>query len=73
MLKRVLRAPIEFVLTAHEGSAGFAADVTGRMTGVPVYIVEVIQGLALMVMLVFVLLTEYRIRLARPGASGARP
>jgi acetolactate synthase I/II/III large subunit len=26
---------IEFVLTAHEGSAGFAADVTGRMTGVP--------------------------------------
>jgi acetolactate synthase-1/2/3 large subunit len=26
---------IDFVLTAHEGSAGFAADVTGRMTGVP--------------------------------------
>ncbi len=26
---------IEFVLTAHEGSAGFAADVTGRMTGIP--------------------------------------
>src|SRR3981189_2268163 len=26
---------IAFVLTAHEGSAGFAADVTGRMTGVP--------------------------------------
>ena len=26
---------IEFVLTAHEGSAGFAADVTGRMTGRP--------------------------------------
>lgn len=24
-----------FVLTAHEGSAGFAADVTGRMTGLP--------------------------------------
>ena len=24
---------VEFVLTAHEGSAGFAADVTGRMTG----------------------------------------
>ena len=24
-----------FVLTAHEGSAGFAADVTGRMTGRP--------------------------------------
>ncbi|MBE0621839.1 MAG: thiamine pyrophosphate-binding protein [Burkholderiales bacterium] len=26
---------IAFVLTAHEGSAAFAADVTGRMTGVP--------------------------------------
>lgn len=26
---------IDFVLTAHEGSAGFAADVTSRMTGVP--------------------------------------
>lgn len=26
---------IEFVLTAHEGSAGFAADVTGRLSGVP--------------------------------------
>jgi acetolactate synthase-1/2/3 large subunit len=26
---------IDFVLTAHEGSAGFAADVTGRMTGIP--------------------------------------
>ena len=26
---------IEFVLTAHEGSAGFAADVTGRMSGIP--------------------------------------
>lgn len=26
---------IAFVLTAHEGSAAFAADVSGRMTGVP--------------------------------------
>ena len=26
---------VEFVLTAHEGSAAFAADVTGRMTGRP--------------------------------------
>jgi len=26
---------IAFVLTAHEGSAAFAADVTGRMTGLP--------------------------------------
>src|ERR1700688_2248655 len=28
---------IEFVLTAHEGSAGFAADVTGRLTGAPAF------------------------------------
>ena len=26
---------VEFVLTAHEGSAAFAADVTGRMTARP--------------------------------------
>ncbi len=26
---------VEFVLTAHEGSAAFAADVSGRQTGVP--------------------------------------
>jgi acetolactate synthase-1/2/3 large subunit len=26
---------MEFVLTAHEGSASFAADVMGRMTGRP--------------------------------------
>ena len=26
---------VEFVLTAHEGSAGFAADVMGRLTGAP--------------------------------------
>src|SRR5260370_30257169 len=26
---------VEFVLTAHEGSAGFSADVTGRVTGAP--------------------------------------
>jgi acetolactate synthase-1/2/3 large subunit len=26
---------VDFVLTAHEGSAGFAADVSARMTGVP--------------------------------------
>ena len=26
---------LPFVLTAHEGSAGFAADVMGRMTGAP--------------------------------------
>ena len=26
---------LDFVLTAHEGSAGFTADVTARMTGIP--------------------------------------
>lgn len=26
---------VDFVLTAHEGSAGFCADVTGRLTGAP--------------------------------------
>ena len=26
---------IEFVLTAHEGSAAFAADIMGRQTGIP--------------------------------------
>src|SRR5918911_2097705 len=29
------RADIEFVLVSHEGAAGFMADVTGRVTGVP--------------------------------------
>ena len=28
-------AGMRFVLTAHEGSAAFAADVSGRMSGVP--------------------------------------
>ncbi len=36
------------------------AQTMSRMTGVPYYIAEVIQGLALMVMLVFLLLTEYK-------------
>jgi acetolactate synthase-1/2/3 large subunit len=35
LMEAMRRGGIEFVLTAHEGSAGFAADVTGRMTGVP--------------------------------------
>src|SRR5437764_7320588 len=26
---------VDFVLTSHEGSAGFASDVTARMTGTP--------------------------------------
>jgi simple sugar transport system permease protein len=41
------------------------AQSMSRMTGVPTYIAEVIQGLALMVMLVFLLFTEYRIRVVK--------
>jgi general nucleoside transport system permease protein len=41
------------------------AQTMSRMTGVPTYIAEVIQGMALMVMLVFLLFTEYRIRVMR--------
>src|SRR5262245_25781190 len=32
-MEAMRKGGVEFVLTAHEGSAGFAADVTGRMTG----------------------------------------
>jgi acetolactate synthase I/II/III large subunit len=35
LMDAMRRGGIDFVLTAHEGSAGFAADVTGRMTGRP--------------------------------------
>jgi acetolactate synthase-1/2/3 large subunit len=35
LLDALRRGGIEFVLTAHEGSAAFAADVTGRLTGSP--------------------------------------
>jgi acetolactate synthase-1/2/3 large subunit len=35
LMEAMRRAGVDFVLTAHEGSAGFAADVTGRMTGTP--------------------------------------
>lgn len=35
LLEAMRTGGVEFVLTAHEGSAGFAADVTGRLTGVP--------------------------------------
>ena len=41
------------------------AQTMSRMTGVPSYIAEVIQGMALMVMLVFLLLTEYKIKAVR--------
>ena len=35
LIEAMRQGGIEFVLTAHEGSAGFAADVTGRLTGRP--------------------------------------
>lgn len=41
------------------------AQTMSRMTGVPAYIAEVIQGMALMVMLVFLLFTEYRLKVVR--------
>src|SRR3954465_1089169 len=35
LMEAMRKGGIDFVLTAHEGSAGFAAAVTGRMTGAP--------------------------------------
>jgi acetolactate synthase-1/2/3 large subunit len=35
LMEAMRKGGVEFVLTAHEGSAGFAADVTGRMTDAP--------------------------------------
>ena len=36
-----------------------------RITGVPTYIAEVIQGMALMVMLIALLMTDYKVRVMR--------
>src|SRR5438128_9101873 len=35
LMEAMRKGGVEFLLTAHEGSAGFAADVSGRMTGRP--------------------------------------
>jgi acetolactate synthase-1/2/3 large subunit len=35
LMEAMRKGGVDFVLTAHEGSAGFAADVTGRMTNAP--------------------------------------
>jgi acetolactate synthase I/II/III large subunit len=35
LMEAMRKGGVEFVLTAHEGSASFAADVTGRITGRP--------------------------------------
>jgi simple sugar transport system permease protein len=41
------------------------AQTMSRMTGVPTYIAEVIQGMALMVMLIFLMFTEYKLKRVR--------
>jgi simple sugar transport system permease protein len=41
------------------------AQTMSRMTGVPTYIAEVIQGMSLMVMLISLLFTEYKIRIMK--------
>ena len=35
LMEAMRKGGVDFVLTAHEGSAGFAADVTGRIAGAP--------------------------------------
>jgi acetolactate synthase-1/2/3 large subunit len=35
LMEAMRKGGVEFVLTAHEGSAGFAADVTARLSGAP--------------------------------------
>jgi acetolactate synthase I/II/III large subunit len=35
LIEAMRKGGLRFLLTAHEGSAAFAADVTGRLTGVP--------------------------------------
>jgi acetolactate synthase-1/2/3 large subunit len=35
LMEAMRKGGVDFVLTAHEGSAGFAADVTGRLSGAP--------------------------------------
>ena len=35
LMEAMRKGGVEFVLTAHEGAAGFAADVSGRMNGSP--------------------------------------
>ncbi|MCP4328339.1 MAG: ABC transporter permease [Alphaproteobacteria bacterium] len=52
----------------------FAAVITGaetmsRQTGVPVFLAEVIQGMALVCMLVALLFTNYRLRVQRAGTG----
>jgi len=41
------------------------AQTMSRMTGVPTYIAEVIQGMSLMVMLIFLMFTEYKLKVKK--------
>lgn len=41
------------------------AQSMSRLTGVPTYIADVIQGMALLIMLIALLLTEYRIKVVK--------
>jgi simple sugar transport system permease protein len=43
------------------------AEAMSRATGVPVFLADVIQGLALITMLAALMLTQYRIRWNRPA------
>jgi simple sugar transport system permease protein len=43
------------------------AEAMSRATGVPVFLADVIQGMALVTMLAALMLTQYRIRLNRTG------
>ena len=64
--------PVGVVLAALFFSAiSVGSQTMSRMTGVPSYISEVIQGLALVVMLVALLLTEYRVRRRRAAGTEA--
>lgn len=46
------------------------AEAMSRKTGVPVYLADVIQGAALISMIVALLFTSYRLRLRRVGTAG---
>jgi simple sugar transport system permease protein len=58
--------PLGVVLAAlFFGIVNNGAQTMSRATGVPTYLVEVMQGVTLLSMLAALLLNEYRIRLAR--------
>ncbi|MFQ5828408.1 MAG: ABC transporter permease [Candidatus Methylomirabilia bacterium] len=61
--------PVGVVLAAFFfGVINNGAQTMSRMTGVPTYLVEVIQGVTLLTMLAALLLNEYRLRVVRGSA-----